>query len=149
MAGKPNKEILKKQALLALAESRSSLHLGINHARERLSPRSIVENTVRKHGVWVLAGTAIGGFLLTRMLFSGPRKNSRDTSTKSATKRRTIAGILIGSAWGLAREPLLALATQKAMPLAMQYLDKFQTPKPASSHSNSNNSPLYKPDPIE
>jgi hypothetical protein len=144
MAGKPNQETLKKQALLALEESRASLQFGISHAREQLNPRSLVENTVRKHGVMVLAGTLVGGFLLARVVFSGPRKNSRDTSTKSAKKKRTIAGILIGSAWGLAREPLLALATQKALPLALQYIDKFQTQKQLQTHS-----PSLKPDPIE
>ena len=142
MAGSRSKQILKAQALQALAETRHSLHEGVHQAREKFSPKSIAENAVRKHGLFLLGTAVIGGFVLSKTVFSRRKQNSRDTSTKSATKKRTIAGILLTSAWGLAREPLMALAAQRLMPLALQYIDKLQS-------KSAQTPPPYQPDSLE
>lgn len=128
MAGPPNKDALKQQALLTLEQSRRSITAGITTVREKLNPRMVLEKTVRQHALLTLTGALAGGFLASRMLFSSKSENRRDTQANSVRKRRSIGSILLSSAWSLAREPLLALAAQKVLPLAMHYLDKHQTP---------------------
>lgn len=134
MAGHTNKQSLKQQAIQALTNSRANLRHGLTHAREQLNPKHIAKTTVRNHGLLTLSIAAISGFIIARKIFSSPPQNSSDTSAKSARKKRSITAIILASVWGLAREPLLTLASQHAMPLAMNYFEKWQQSKNHLSH---------------
>lgn len=135
MAGLPSKQTLKQQAIQELANSRAQLRLGLTHAREQLNPRNIAQTTVRNHGLLSLSAAVIGGFIIARKIFSVRPQNSRDTSDKSARKKRSILAIILASAWGLAREPLFAFASKRALPLALNYVEQWQQHKYSTPQS--------------
>lgn len=125
MAGKADRKALKQQALLSLEQSRSGMRIGVSQAREHLSPAHLLKSSFQKHQLPYIIGAAVGGLVLSKLLFSGKNQISRDTLVKSARKR-SLTGFVFSGIWGMAREPLLALAAQQLMPVAMKYLSKFQ-----------------------
>lgn len=140
MAGKADRQALKQQALLALEQSRSAMRIGVSHARDNLSPTHLINSSFQKHRLPYIIAAAVGGLIVSRLLFSKKNQFSRDTLVKSARKR-SLTGFLLSGIWGIAREPLLALAAQQLMPLALQYLSKFQNfqapnTKPFRSHES-------------
>ncbi|WP_050029045.1 hypothetical protein [Verrucomicrobium sp. BvORR034] len=126
MAGPTDRKALKAQVIHSLDLARASLGGEIAQVREQWHPRHLIQQSVEKHRLAVIISAAVAGFIATRMIF-GSRQNSRDTSAKPARKR-TLASFLLSNIWNLAREPLFGLAAQHLMPVALQYLSRFQSP---------------------
>lgn len=126
MADTSDKEKLRRQALLTLAETRAEMSVEVSHLREEWSPRNLILHSIEKHRAAYLTSAIVAGFAGTRWLFSS-RKNNRDIEPKSA-KKRTLANSLISGLWNVARDPLLSLATQQVVPIILQQLSKFQSP---------------------
>lgn len=126
MARPSDRKALKAQIIHSLDLSRMSLGAEMTQVREQWHPRHLIQQTVEKHRLAVIVSAAVAGFIGTRMIF-GSRQNSRDTSSKPARKR-TLTSFLISNIWNLAREPLIGLAAQHLMPIALQYLSRFQSP---------------------
>jgi hypothetical protein len=126
MAGRADRETLKREALLSLEQSRGSLHTGVAAVREQLSPKALIQHSLEKHRTAIMVSAAVAGFLAVRLVLPG-KQNRRDTSVKSATKR-SLSSFLLSGIWGMAREPLLGLAAQQLLPVVMQYVSHFQTP---------------------
>ncbi len=128
MARQPDRQTLKLQALQSLDLARASLRGGWEEAREHLRPANFLRERVAKHKVAVLVTALITGALATRWIkgfFRGP-------AAVTPARKRTITGIVLGSLWGLAREPLIALATQRVVPVIMRYFPQFQPPQNTS-----------------
>lgn len=121
-----DKEILRRQALLALAESRTEISIEVSRLKEEWSPKNIVLRSIEKHRAAYLTSAVLAGFAGTSWIFRS-RKNNRDMEPKSA-KKRTLAHSLVSSLWNVARDPLIGLATQQVVPLVLQQISKFQSP---------------------
>ncbi len=126
MADTSDREKLKRQALLTLAEARTEMGAEISRLREDWRPRNLIIHSIEKYKAAYLTSALLAGVAGTRWIFSS-RKNNRDTETKPA-KKRTLTHALISSLWNVARDPLLSLATQQLAPLVLQQLSKFQSP---------------------
>ena len=121
-----DKEILRRQALLALAESRTEISIEVSRLKEEWSPKNIVLRSIEKHRAAYITSAVLAGFAGTSWIFRS-RKNNRDIEPKSA-KKRTLAHSLVSSLWNVARDPLIGLATQQVVPLVLQQISKFQSP---------------------
>ncbi|RBP48241.1 hypothetical protein DES53_1011042 [Roseimicrobium gellanilyticum] len=132
MALQPDRQTLKLQAINALDQARANLRGGWAEAREHWRPRNIIRDRVEKHHIAIAVGSVIAGFLAFRWLFS-----DRTPSSPAAPRRRSLSGFLLNGLWGMAREPLLALATQQLlpviMPLVSKYVSQFQAPHRTST----------------
>lgn len=126
MADTSDREKLKRQALLTLAETRTEIGDGISRIREEWQPRNLILHSIEKHRTAYLTTAVIAGVAGTRWLFSS-RKNNRDMEPKSA-KKRTLTHSLVSGLWNVARDPLISLATQQVLPLILQQIAKFQSP---------------------
>lgn len=126
MADTSDRERLKRQALLTLAETRTEIGDEISRLRDEWHPRNLIVRSFEKHRAAYLTSAVIAGVAGTRWLFSS-RKNNRDMETKPA-KKRTLTSSLLSSLWNVARDPLLSLATQQVVPLVLQQISKFQSP---------------------
>ncbi len=126
MAGQPDPQTLKQQAITALAIARSDLTGTWDQAREQFSPKKIIHESIEKHRVAVIVAAAVAGFVAIRWMMPGG-ENSRDTFSKPARKR-TFSSFLLKGLWGLGREPLQILATQQLLPLALKFVTQFQSP---------------------
>ena len=132
MAGQPDPQTLKQQAITALAIARSDLTGTWEQAREQFSPKNIIQHSIEKHRVAVMVAAAVAGFAAIRWFLPG-HENSRDTFSKPARKR-TFSSFLLKGLWGLGREPLKVLATQQLVPLVIKLVSEFQSPsKPPPS----------------
>lgn len=121
-----DKEILRRQALLALAESRTEISIEVSRLKEEWSPKNIVLRSIEKHRAAYITSAVLAGFAGTSWIFRS-RKNNRDMEPKSA-KKRTLAHSLVSGLWNVARDPLIGLATQQVVPLVLQQISKFQSP---------------------
>ena len=132
MALQPDRQTLKLQAINALDQARANLRGGWAETREHLRPRNIIRERVEKHHIAIVVGSVIAGFLAFRWLFSGG-----DSAAAAPPRKRGFGGFLLNGLWGMAREPLLALATQQALPIIMPYITKyvsqFQAPQRTSN----------------
>ncbi|HSI61721.1 MAG TPA: hypothetical protein VLE43_01345 [Candidatus Saccharimonadia bacterium] len=130
MALQPDRQTLKLQAINALDQSRASLRGGWAEAREHWRPRNIIRERVEKHHIAIAVAATVAGFVAFRWLFSG---GSASASAGPAPRRRTLTGFLMSGLWGMAREPLIALATQQLLPIVMKYVSQFQAPSRTSN----------------
>ncbi len=121
-----DKETLKRQALLTLAESRAELSIEVARLRDEWSPKNLILKSIEKHRAAYLTSAVLAGFAGTSWLFRS-RKNNRDIEAKPA-KKRTLANSLISGLWSVSRDPLIGLATQQVLPLVLQQISKFQSP---------------------
>jgi hypothetical protein len=131
MARQSDPQTLKRQALLALHQSREALTGSWAQAREQWSPRQFIQNSMEKHRMAMLGmgvAAAVVGFLAVRWLMPG-RENSRDTFSKPARKRSLVSFLLSGL-WSMGREPLKALALQQLAPLIAKVISHYQPPQP-------------------
>jgi hypothetical protein len=126
MALQPDRQTLKLQAINALDQSRASLRGGWAEAREHWKPRNIIRERVEKHHIAIAAISVVAGFVAFRWLFSG---SSSASAAPTPRRSRGLTGFLMSGLWGMAREPLLALATQQLLPIVMQYVSQFQAPQ--------------------
>lgn len=133
MALQPDRQTLKLQAINALDQARANLRGGWAEAREHWRPRNIIRERVEKHHIAIALGSVIAGFLAFRWLFA----DRGSASSGAGPRRRSISGFLFNGLWGIAREPLLALATQQLLPIAMpfisKYVSQFQAPPRTST----------------
>ncbi len=132
MAGKPDRQALKQQAIQALDLARHSLRGGWVEAREHLRPANFIRQSVARHQVAVLVSALAAGALATRWV-AGFFRGASPSATTTTTKKRSLTGLLLGGLWGIAREPLIALASQRVLPVIMRYASQFQPP---SKNSN-------------
>jgi hypothetical protein len=130
MALQPDRQTLKQQAINALDQSRASLGGGWAEAREHWRPRNIIRERVEKHHIAIAVASVVAGFVAFRWLFSSSGAAAADPAPR---RRRTLTGFLMSGLWGMAREPLIALATQQFLPIVMQYVSQFQAPKRTSN----------------
>lgn len=130
MALQPDRQTLKLQAINALDQARANLRGGWAEAREHWRPRNIIRERVEKHHIAVAVASAVAGFVLFRWLFSS---SSGGGSSSAGPRKRSLAGFLLNGLWGMAREPILALATQQFMPIIMRYVSQFQAPQRTSN----------------
>ena len=130
MALQPDRQTLKLQAINALDQSRASLRGGWAEAREHWRPRNIIRERVEKHHIAIAVASVVVGFVAFRWLFSG---SSAAADHPAPLRRRTLTGFLMSGLWGMAREPLIALATQQLLPIVMQYVSQFQAPQRTSN----------------
>lgn len=126
MADTSDKEKLRRQALIKLAESRAEISIEFSRLQVEWSPKNLMLRSIEKHRAAYLTSAVVAGFAGTSWLFRS-RKNNRDMEPKSA-KKRTLAHSLVSSLWNVARDPLISLATQQVVPLVLQQISKFQSP---------------------
>lgn len=129
MAGKSDRETLKLQAMQALDSARVSLRGGWAETREHLRPGNFIRDFVGKHQIAVLVASLAGGFVATKWVSS----LFRSPAAAATTRKRSLAALLLSGVWGLAREPLIALATQQVVPVIMKYAGQFQPPQKTST----------------
>lgn len=125
MALTPDRQTLKLQALQSLDLARASLSGGWAQAREDWRPRNVIRESVGKHQTAVIITTVIAGFLATRWIIGAFQKGP---ATPVGPRKRTWMGFLANGIWGMAREPLIALASARLMPIILQYVSQFQAP---------------------
>lgn len=132
MALQPDRQTLKLQAINALDQARANLRGGWAEAREHWRPRNIIRDRVEKHHIAIAVGSVVAGFLAFRWLVA-----DRSPASAAAPRRRSMGSFLLNGLWGMAREPLLALATQQLlpviMPLVSKYVSQFQAPHRTST----------------
>jgi len=131
MGGKSDRQTLKREALLALGQARAALQLELHVTKEQWNPAAVIQQSMKKHRIAIMVGAGVVGLAAIKILMPAG-ENRRDTSPKSA-KKRTLFSFLLAGIWGMAREPLIGLASQQLLPVAMQYISKFYPPQPPSS----------------
>ncbi|QIF01624.1 hypothetical protein [Roseimicrobium sp. ORNL1] len=133
MALQPDRQTLKLQAINALDQARTNLRGGWAEAREHWRPRNIIRERVEKHHIAIAVGSVVAGFLAFRWLFA----DRGSVASGAAPRRRSITSFLFNGLWGIAREPLLALATQQLLPIVLpfisKYMSQFQAPHQTSN----------------
>jgi hypothetical protein len=80
MAGKTERQRLKRAAALALDDSRTALGRELTRVRSEWNPRELVRQSVEKHKMALVATAAVVGFVAVRLLMPhnahAPRKRS-------------------------------------------------------------------------
>lgn len=131
MAGETNRGTLKRQALVDLEIARRGLRSGVDHVKDEMSPKRILEENVRRYPVSSLV-VALGiGFVIMKTILPS-RENKRDSFEKVA-KKPTLIAVLLSGIWAVTRGPLLGYARQQLTPYITQQFSRFQPPtKPES-----------------
>ncbi len=129
MAGRADKKELRDQALANLAGARLSLHDDVARMRTQWSPKTLIQHSVERHKTAYIVGAVVVGLLVTKLLFSGGRENSRDSSVKTARKR-TLASLMLAGLWSVARGPLMGIAQERLLPVILPYITQYFSPPP-------------------
>jgi cell division protein FtsW (lipid II flippase) len=108
----PNQALTpKQQAIADLAWVRS--HLGDQWltVTQQASPSHLVQQSIKKHQLWWIAGALLVGFFGVRALLpSSKLKNGRDTPVKSA-KTKGLLALIASPLLGMARKAALSWLT--------------------------------------
>ncbi|MFZ4766030.1 MAG: hypothetical protein ACOYMN_13855 [Roseimicrobium sp.] len=123
---------MKRDALLALEQSRAALSAQLSKAQEDWNPGRVARSVVERYRWSLILTAAVAGFIAVRTMWPAFTPVRR-TSHREAPKRSLLSFLLHGL-WGMSREPLLALASQQLLPVLLRLISQFQTPQqpPAS-----------------
>ncbi len=117
MAGTAQREILKRGAIQALEQSRTSMGGELSVMREQWSPRELMRQSVAKHKVaLIIAAAAAAGIITVRIFSSGGEERTARPS------QHWLTGLLTSGLMAVVKKPL----TDFAKDHLMNYLSKFQ-----------------------
>ena len=137
MAKSTNHEDLKREAIQALEEARYALGSEVHWARTHLTPKAMAHNVVEKHTKTMLIVSAVGGFVIARLLFHSRRPHvvvapvnhgagpAAAMQEKAPGKKSSLTGVVVRALWKSLQGPLIGLATRELTPLLMQYVTRF------------------------
>lgn len=119
----------KQQAIHDLELARNILGEELSLAAVELSPRLMVQRSLKEHRWAWIGGAGVAGLVLVRLLMPTRRKFERDNSAPSATKSGLIA-LILASMLGMVRRAALNYATQHAKSYLHQYLSRHEGERP-------------------
>ena len=125
MVGKAERQALKKAALLALDESRSSLGGEVSRMRLEWNPRELVRQSVEKHKFAIMAAAALAGLVATRYLLM-PRKERG----WRPSLRGKLTGLAATALWSLFHEPAMDFAKTRLASFLEKLHQSPRTDKP-------------------
>jgi hypothetical protein len=119
----------KEQALQNLETARAALGEHLYQAAAEFNPRTMVRQSMEQHRWGWIAGAAIAGLLLVRLVLPRRRKFERDNAAASATKGGLIA-LILAPMLGMVRRAALTYATNYAKNQLRQYLSRHEGTRP-------------------
>jgi len=121
MASSESAAEIKQRLVQQLAYARAGLVVEAALAKEQFRPLAIVTRSLTNHKVYWLAGTAVAGLILVRLLF--PPKIRSDISGKTARKRG-VSGLLRGAVMAFAQRSALRWVQDHYQDQILSYLPR-------------------------